>query len=297
MKYKELLENWLSDQRIFKKFSTYTCYANIAYNHLIPSLGDLDLSDITTERIQTLVIDLLDHGNKLTGGGLSQSFVRDILTVIRITCPHIGKTRLPYEAPKEIEIFDRSEMLTMINAMQSQQNPRSLGILLVIHTGIRIGELCALQWSDIDLSGRLLYIRKTLIRTYTKKDGSHIAITQPKSKSSVRTIPLNSWICYLLSLQQKSDDQFVITGSSRYQEPGKYRSWYNRQLKKLGIPHRKFHCLRHTFATNCIACGCDYKSLSQLLGHADVAITMNLYVHPQMELKRQCVEHLVDLYK
>lgn len=297
MRYKDVIKSWLNDQRTFQKFSTYTCYANICHNHVLPQLGDLDHGEITTDLVQKFALDLLDHGNKMTGGGLSQSFVKDILVVIKITLPQIGEIKLPYAAPKEIETFNQSEMLMLINAMQLQLTPRTLGVLLTIHTGIRIGELCALQWSDVDLTSRLLHISKTLIRTYTKDDGSTISITPPKSKASVRVIPLNSWICHLLSLQQKSDNCYIITGKYHYLEPGKYRLWYNDQLKKLGIPHRKFHCLRHTFATNCIACGCDYKSLSQLLGHADVSTTMNLYVHPQMELKRQCVEHLVDLYK
>lgn len=294
MKYEEVLKKWLADQRTYQKYSTYTCYANIVENHLLPHLGQLE--EVTTDIVQDLALRLLESGNRMTGGGLSQSFVRDILTVIKITCPHIGEIRLPYEPPKEIEIFGQPEMVALVNHLQSSQTPRSVGILLVIHTGIRIGELCALQWSDVDLTARVLHIRKTIIRTYTKSDGSRLSITPPKSKASIRTVPLNSWICHLLSLQQKGDDCYIITGNERPQEPGKYRIWYNQQLRQLGIPHRKFHCLRHTFATNCIACGCDYKSLSQLLGHANVTTTMDLYVHPQMELKRQCVENLAGLY-
>lgn len=294
MRYKEVLTQWLADQRTYQKYSTYTCYTNIVENHLIPHLGELET--ITTETVQELALELLQSGNRRTGGGLSQSFVRDILTVIKITSPGIGEIRLPYEPPKEIEIFNQSEMVALVNHLQSSQTPRSVGILLVIHTGIRIGELCALQWSDVNLRDRTLQIRKTIIRTYTKADGSRLDITAPKSKSSIRTIPLNSWICHLMGLMQASDDCYIVTGKPKTQEPGKYRLWYNRQLRQLGIPHRKFHCLRHTFATNCIACGCDYKSLSQLLGHANVTTTMDLYVHPQMELKRQCVEHLVGLY-
>ena len=125
-----------------------------------------------------------------------------------------------------------------------------------------------------------------MIRTYTKEDGSHLSITPPKSRSSTRMIPLNAWIMHYAILLQGDADNYVLTNRDKPIEPNKYRLYYNRVLKELDLPHLKFHALRHTFATRCIECGCDYKSLSELLGHSNVSITMNIYVHPQMELKR-----------
>ena len=136
-----------------------------------------------------------------------------------------------------------------------------------------------------------------MIRTYTKEDGSKLHITSPKTRSSIRSIPLNKWIMQYAVLLHGQDDDYVISGRSKSYEPNKYRLYYNRTLKNLDLPHHKFHALRHTFATRCIECGCDYKSLSELLGHSNVSITMNLYVHPQMELKRKCVEMLADYYE
>lgn len=136
-----------------------------------------------------------------------------------------------------------------------------------------------------------------MIRTYTKEDGSHLYVTPPKSRSSTRTIPLNTCIMHYAILLQGDADNYVLTNRDKPIEPNKYRLYYNRILKELDLPHLKFHALRHTFATRCIECGCDYKSLSELLGHSNVSITMNIYVHPQMELKRKCVELLCDYYK
>lgn len=184
----------------------------------------------------------------------------------------------------------------MINHLQSEINCKNFGILLCIHTGIRIGELCALKWSDINVQTKLLNINKTMIRTYTKEDGSHLSITPPKSRSSARMIPLNTWIMHYAILLQGEEDNYVLTNRDKPIEPNKYRLYYNSVLKELELPHLKFHALRHTFATRCIECGCDYKSLSELLGHSNVSITMNIYVHPQMELKRKCVELLCDYY-
>ncbi len=144
MKYEEVLNKWLADQRTYQKYSTYTCYANIVENHLLPHLGQLE--EVTTDIVQDLALRLLESGNRVTGGGLSQSFVRDILTVIKITSPGIGEIRLPYAPPKEIEVFNKSEIVAMCNRLQTSLTPRGLGVLLTIHTGIRIGELCALQW-------------------------------------------------------------------------------------------------------------------------------------------------------
>ncbi len=297
MKYKDLLDRWLEDQRTYQKYSTYSLYYNLCQNHIIPALGSIDIEHINQDIVQEFILQKLDHGNLVDGSGLSMKYVKDLLCIINLTLGKGLEIRLPYESPKQIEIFEKDEQIALINHLQSNINPRNFGILLCIHTGMRIGELCALKWSDIDLMNRTVKIDKTMIRTYTKLDGSVLRVTPPKSRSSNRVIPLNSTIMYYANLSQCDDETYVISGSDHYIEPNKYRLYYNRILKNLGIEHKKFHSLRHTFATRCIECGCDYKSLSQLLGHSNVAITMNLYVHPQMELKRKCVELLVEYYK
>ncbi len=298
MKYKDLLNNWLEDQRTYQKYSTYSLYCNIVQNHIIPDLGECDIDELTTERIQAYALEKIDHGSLVDDKGLSVRFVKDIIGVVASTSKKELNIRLPYILPKQIDIFEKDDQIKLMNHLHSHMCPKNLGILLCMHTGIRIGELCALKWSDINLDNRTIKIEKTMIRTYTKADGSKLRITPPKSRSSVRIVPLNSTISYSVNLMQNSeDDTYVLTGTKRYIEPNKYRLYYNKMLKQLGIKHLKFHCLRHTFATRCIECGCDYKSLSQILGHSNVSITMNLYVHPQMEMKRKCVEMLADYYK
>ena len=297
MKYKDLLLHWLEDQRTYQKYSTYSLYYNLCTNHIIPSIGEYDIDSLDEEVIQDFILAKLDHGSLKDGSGLSMKYVKDILCVVNLTINKDIEIRLPYAPDKSIEIFEKEDQITLINHLQSNINSRNFGILLCIHTGMRIGELCALKWSDINLENKTVKIDKNMIRTYTKIDGSVLRITPPKSRSSNRIIPLNSSIMYYANLLQQDDGRYVLTGSKKYTEPNKFRLYYNQILKNLGIPHHKFHTLRHTFATRCIECGCDYKSLSQLLGHSNVAITMNLYVHPHMELKRKCVELLVDYYK
>lgn len=296
MLYKDLLKKWLSNQKTYKKYSTYTNYYNITYNQIIPNLGSYNTEDINNDILQDFILKQLESGKK-DGSGISYKYAQDIITVIKLTLGRYIEIKLPYHPPKEVEIFEKNEQISLINHLQSKITNKNFGILLVIHTGIRIGELCALTWKDINFDTQLLHINKTIIRTYTKEDGSKVQITSPKTRSSVRTIPLNKWIMQYAVLLRGQDHEYIITGKEKHMEPNKYRLYYNRTLQKLELPHRKFHALRHTFATRCIECGCDYKSLSELLGHSNVSITMNLYVHPQLELKRKCVELLADYYE
>lgn len=297
MLYEQYLNDWLKSQKIYLKYSTYTNYCNISHNQIIPNIGNYEVDQLNNDILQEFILNQLDHGRCDGKGGISQKYAQDIITVLKLTLGKQVEIQLPYQPPKEVEIFEKSEQIALINSLQSRICHKNFGILLAIHTGLRIGELCALQWSDINFDTQLLHINKTMIRTYTKEDGSKLNITPPKTRSSIRTIPLNKWIMQYAVLLKGENDEYIVTGKDKYIEPNKYRLYYNRQLKELDLPHRKFHSLRHTFATRCIECGCDYKSLSELLGHSNVSITMNLYVHPQLELKRKCVELLADYYE
>ena len=296
MLYKNLVLDWLKNQKIYLKYSTFTNYCNISHNQIIPNLGNYEVDQLNNDILQEFILNRLKEGRCDGKGGISQKYAQDIITVLKLTLGKEVEIQLPYSPPKEVEIFEKSDQVALINSLQSNICLKNFGILLTIHTGLRIGELCALRWSDINFDTQLLHINKTMIRTYTKEDGSKLNITPPKTRSSIRTIPLNKWIMQYAVLLRGSENEYIITGKEKYIEPNKYRLYYNRQLKDLDLPHRKFHSLRHTFATRCIECGCDYKSLSELLGHSNVSITMNLYVHPQLELKRKCVELLADYY-
>lgn len=297
MLYKDVLHNWLIERKIFLKYSTYTNYYNIIHNHIMPYLGDYNIRSLNNNILQQFILQQLENGRADNQGGISYKYAKDIITVLKLTLDFQIQIQLPYHPPKQIQIFDKEHQIKLINYLQSQINHKNFGILLCMHTGIRIGELCALKWGDININTKMLSINKTMIRTYTKEDGSKLNITPPKTRSSIRNVPLNSWIMQYATLLQGEDDHYILTNKPSYIEPNKYRLYYNKMLKDLELPHLTFHALRHTFATRCIECGCDYKSLSELLGHSNVSITMNIYVHPQMELKRKCVELLCDYYK
>ena len=172
----------------------------------------------------------------------------------------------------------------------------TLGYAISLCTGMRIGELCALKWEDIDLANRLIYINKTLQRIYLKtevgKGVTKIVITTPKSEKSVRNVPISNALLELLEQMGKQRGKYVLTGTTSYIEPRVYREHYQKFVEQHGIQPIKFHALRHTFATRCIENGADYKIVSELLGHSSVNLTLNLYVHPNLEDKRRCVELL-----
>ena len=171
-----------------------------------------------------------------------------------------------------------------------------MGILICLNTGLRIGEVCALRWENIDFESKKIHIEKTIERIYSKEENKTIVIIDtPKSITSVRTIPINSKLYNILKqIRGKSKKtDFVLTGSSEhYVEPRNYQYHFKEILKRNKVKKYKFHTLRHTFATNCIEAGMDIKSLSEILGHADVSITLNIYVHSSDKIKRKYLEKI-----
>lgn len=178
---------------------------------------------------------------------------------------------------------------------------RNAGILLALSTGIRIGELCALRWKEIDIEERTINVERTLQRIYVKENGlvsSQIIISAPKSKKSIRTIPISEKMAEILKIFKSNDRSYFLTGKEdRFIEPRAYREYYNRLMSRNHMRFVSFHGLRHTFATRCIDAGCDCKTLSEILGHADVGTTMQLYVHSSLDKKRNCIEKVELFWK
>lgn len=204
---------------------------------------------------------------------------------------------LPKLVKRKIQILSKKEKDKLEKYCLEENNLKTLGILICLNTGIRIGELCALKWENINLEERKIYIKKTIERVYIKKEKkTKIIIDTPKSNSSIREIPINNKLYEILKkMKGKSKkNEYVLTGSdTHYIEPRNYQYYFKVILKKSKIKASyKFHALRHTFATICIEIGMDIKSLSEILGHADVSVTLNVYVHSSDKLKRKFLEKL-----
>lgn len=294
--FRVVTEEWLKYKKNTVKKSTYYNYSYSVEKYLYPKFADQDITQIK---------DYNDFIEKLTDT-LAPKTVRDIITKLKEiinfyeeehnTKLNIKKMSLPKMNKKEIQILSNKEKQKLEKYCIEQNSLKSLGILICLNTGLRIGEVCALRWENIDFESKKIHIEKTIERIYSKEENKTIVIIDtPKSITSVRTIPINSKLYNILKqIRGKSKKtDFVLTGSSEhYVEPRNYQYHFKEILKRNKVKKYKFHTLRHTFATNCIEAGMDIKSLSEILGHADVSITLNIYVHSSDKTKRKYLEKI-----
>lgn len=304
----QLFEAWLETRKSSVKQSTYVNYRTLYESHIKGTIGGLICGEITADMLSKYVSYLLESGN-VYGGGLSTKSVKAVLVMLKSmfdygNCEYrfdnpAKKLALPKTEAKEIELFNEDE-LKKLCGLSSDNDPMMLGIVLCLHTGIRIGEVCALKWSDIDFNDSVLHIKKTLQRIKNPNGGypkTIITITEPKSRKSIRDIPIPSPLLPELQRLRRDDGCYFLTASPGYTEPRTLSFRYKKSLDELGIKYKNFHCLRHTFATKCIRAGVDVKTLSELLGHSSVQITLDRYVHSDLETKRIQIEKLsVELF-
>lgn len=302
--YKDWICEWLIEHSNYIKESTYANYSSIVFNHLIPILGEIPLNKINNQILQQLILDKYKNGRMDNTGGLSDKTIKDISMLLKTSFKSAIKSELisgfdlDFSYPKiskeeKIYVLSMKEQKILTNYIISNKSTKNFGILLTLYTGLRIGELCALKWEDINFKKNILNVNKTIQRVYIKyKDNnsvSKVIITNPKTKNAFREIPLNSEFANLLKEFKTKDSDYILSGRGKWVEPRTYRKYFNKLLVKCNISHINFHSLRHTFATNCIRLGADYKTVSELLGHSSINITLNLYVHSQMSQKKKCI--------
>ena len=294
--FEVVTEEWLKYKKNTVKKSTYYNYSYSVAKYLYPSFAGKNITKI--KNYNNFIEELSDT--------LSPKTVRDIVTKLKEiinfyeeehnTKLNIKKMSLPKMNKKEIQILSNKEKQKLEKYCIQQNDLKSLGILICLNTGLRVGEVCALRWENVDFETRRIHVEKTIERIYSKEGNKTIVIIDtPKSMTSIRTIPINSKLYNILKQMRgkcKKTD-FVLTGlSDHYVEPRNYQYNFKEILKKSKIKRYKFHTLRHTFATNCIEAGMDIKSLSEILGHADVSITLNIYVHSSDKTKRKYLEKI-----
>ncbi len=309
--YKDWIYEWLIEKREYIKESTYANYSNNIFNHIIPKLGEYSLAEIDHKILQEFLLDLFKNGKSNRNGGLSEKTIKDISIILKGSLKKAineGKMKhieLTFHYPKSnieknIYILTKKEQNKITDYVINNLSSKNIGLLISLYSGIRIGELCALKWEDIDFKKSLIYINKTMQRIYIKgKDNntSKIIITSPKTKNANREIPINKNFLELLKKIKSSKNNYILTDTEKYLEPRSYRKHFEKVLKELKIKHFNFHSLRHTFATNCISLGVDYKTVSEILGHSNVNITLNLYVHPRLSQKKKCIDLVCKVFQ
>ena len=303
MRFNEVLELWLNEKQNYVKQSTYAYYCFEVKNYIEPLLGAVNIEEIDEEKIQTAVLYWQKCGMS-NGRPLRKSTVQNLIVLLKQILKFAYRKKIIKNTVIEIyfvsqtsiekqKTFSYSEQQRLICALLQNLDFKTFGILLCLNTGLRIGEVCALQWKDFDITEGVIHVRKTLQRIYLKNNTpkTEIIISTPKTESSVRDIPLNKRLISIINtFNHTNGENYILTNTQAYIEPKSYRNYYTSFLKKNSITPLNFHCLRHTFATCLIENGADYKSVSEILGHSTINMTLNMYVHPKMEKKRKCIE-------
>ncbi len=308
MKYQDWLNQWLENYiKPTSKQRTFTRYNEIVSQHIIPQIGMYELSELTPYVIQCFVTNLLNCGNLKTGKGLSPNTVNGMITVVQnslkiaYTLGYISEytadnIKRPKTQEKKVECFSSGEQKKMEQYIINGSKPKLFGILLCLYTGLRIGELLALEWSDLDFAKGELRVNKTC---HDGKDENGVfgRITDtPKTQSSIRTIPIPRQLLPLFrETKRKSHSKYIVSNGEKPISIRSYQRTFSLLQQHLGIPHRGFHSLRHTFATRALECGMDVKTLSEILGHKSPTVTLNRYVHSLMEHKKEMMNKLGKL--
>lgn len=309
MKYKEWLNEWLElYAKPAIKLRTYDQYSDVVKRRLIPSLGDYDMDELDARIIQRYIVDLSQSGNVKNGKGLAPNSVNSIILVIHASLSmayvlgltkviYVDKIKRPKTVERAVESFSAEEQKKIEQAVMKDKRPKMIGVILCLYTGLRIGELLALEWSDIDFSKGELSVSKTCYDGKDERGNFCRIIGTPKTETSRRIIPLPKQIIPILKeIKKKNNSKYVVGDGDKTISVRSYQRSFELLLKKQKIPHHGFHALRHTFATRAIECGMDVKSLSEILGHKNPTITLNRYVHSFMAHKKGFMNRLGKLF-
>ena len=307
MNYNNWLNDWLGNYvKPAVKSRTYERYLQVCRLHIMPALGGEDMGKMTTIKIQKFVTTWLENGNKRTGGVLSANFVNLIISIVQnsIKTAHImgivkenvaSKIKRPRIVEKSVDCFSLQEQKKIEKYVLGATKPKLFGVLLCLYTGLRIGELLALTWDDIDVRKGMISVSKTCYDA--RVDCRYVRlVNSPKTLSSERIIPLPKQLLPMLkSLKRQSKCEYVVADNDKPVFVRSYQRTFELLLKKLKIDHKGFHSLRHTFATRALECGMDVKTLSEILGHKNAIVTLNRYAHSLLEHKVDMMNRLGKL--
>lgn len=306
-KYEYWLDEWLRTKRLGVKESTYIRYKNTIENHIKPDLGKYPISKISTSLMEQFVSHKLQDGRIDGNGGLSPKSMSDIMVIVKESFKYAQSygvivicsfERISFKkSAQEMRVLSILEEQRLLSVLFKDFDRYKLGVFICLYTGIRIGELCALQWKNVSLSEKAIKIEHTMQRLQSEDinalQKTRIIVTEPKSYAALRTIPLPEFVVDVIIPFAGSPNAYVLSGECKtIIEPRTMQNRFKSYLDEGKIEDANFHSLRHTFATRCIEAGFDVKTLSEILGHSSVKITLDKYVHSSMQLKRNNMEKL-----
>ena len=299
---------WIKDCTHKWKESTRCRYQEKLDIYILPHFGNRELSDISTAEVEAFISMLQTEGmpgRAPVGAGTARS----VLTVMKQIRLHALKMdqKVRYnpeciiiKAQKaDITVFSEAEEKKLVAYLSENTDETDAGFLTCLFTGIRVGELCALNCDNIDLEDGVIHIRATMQRLPDHSGGgkkTKITIDRPKSECSIRDIPINKELLEVLRRFHKPG-AFLLTGDKKkFVEPKTMENRFKSILKKCGLKPAGVHICRHSFSCCCIERGMDPKTLAEILGHANVATTLNTYVHSTKKRKEEGVNMLSDLF-
>ena len=298
--YYQILNQWLESKKYNLKETSYNKYKSTINTNIIPFIGNLNIrklkeSDINVFFNSEKIINLSDSTKKLIYIIITSSINFSIANKYINSFP---KLNLKLKSPKpKVIYFTKKEQSVFEKYLLDNMKLNNLGLLLDLYTGLRIGELCALQWKDVDFINNTIFITKTVQRVKNDniqiKNKTKLAVGTPKTEHSIRVIPIPKFLINLLKEYKNDDEIFIFSNSLIPKDTRSYEKYFGRILKKCEIKNVNFHSLRHTFATRSRESGMDIKILSELLGHSSYKITLDIYVHTSIEFKKDSVNILV----
>lgn len=305
---KELLMQWLKNRKMCYKQSTYSKYKYIIDKHLIPEIGEIPIETVNVAELNAFLANKLEQGGLENREPLSPAYVRTMALILNAAFNYAAAEE--FCAPLKTEIFKPAAKQSKVSTLSHGEyhhlreyccnnlNVTNLGILIALGAGLRVGEICALRWKDVDSDSRLLHVNHTVSRISDDQGRCRWLMEMPKTMSSIRVIPISDTLMdALMQIHENSDSDYIVSEHKSFTNPRTFEYRYHRELLASQVTDVNFHALRHTFATRCVEGGMDIKTLSEILGHSSVNITLNTYVHSSLELKKKQVEKVERFFR
>lgn len=298
--FKTAAREWLADVKLRVKRSSYEKYVYILSKHILPFFGSYSMGHLSVKAVDRFMLEKLTDGKLKRNEGISRKYLQDMLSIIKsvayfteytynIPC-RISRIRGVKTGKPKTRTLTRKEKERLTKELKTNISRVKLGIMLGLYTGMRIGEVCGLKWSDFDADAGTVTINRTVQRISDNNGGTVFIVSTPKTEASRRVIPLPDFLLKLLTKMKGNDNEPLISDNSDYTEPSRLRRRFRKISAKCGIAAIRFHDLRHSFASECVRMKCDIKMLSELLGHTSVSMTLDRYVHSDPDEKRKFMQ-------